>query len=295
MRYVVTGDWHIGNKPVCRTDVDWDATIRKHLQALSDYADKYNADLLICGDVFDTPTVAPKYVNMVMEFIFEVRKKHQVYYCFGNHDMSYHCTENISNSSVGALDLIRNNKGVSAFDYGTLPTEPTDTEEVVLVHTFAVANELQRVPRECKTAEELCKLFPKAKCVCIGDNHKAWHTFVGKQIVVNAGTLIQRTATEALSDCGFFSVDTDKEEVSYIDLTELSKDCIDLTYLDNIKAREETKDTYANFVSELKQGMAEKYDFLETLKAYAEENKEKIGRNIYDCLLQTIGYCKRSM
>jgi len=278
MKILATSDWHLSTvRPACRVDEDWTATQIKHLNAVMSQEDKVD-EIVVAGDVFDTPTVAPVLTNAVLK----LAQCDMCKFIGGNHDLSHHNVKLIDECSFGAIRSV-SDKPDNLFEFGTI--EPTDESyDYVAIHTFAVEdNKLPHI--ECKTAKELCSMFPNTRVIVVGDNHEHWCKRIGDQLVVNCGTLIQRTASEAKRPCGFYLVDTDELTADFVDLSELSHGCIDTSYLEHIKEREKNRDDYEDLVSELKDSTVDKYDFLSALKEYITTNKLLISEGVYNILM----------
>lgn len=298
MKILCMADLHLSSvRPMCRTDEDWIATQQEHLDYVLNYVrEKQIPCMVIAGDIFDTPTVTPVIVNMMLKFIFAVRKTGcTVHFIAGNHDLPYHATERIDSSSFGALSLIRgeNGHGIYCCDYGKTP--PSDVELPIVLHCFAVRDKDSKTPnRECVTTDELVERYNETGTIILGDNHEAWFRVFQHTQVLNCGTFIQRTAAEAKRSCGFWVLDAGKfsEFPTRVDLSFLSEGKIDTSYLEDIKEREESKEQYEALLSELRDGVENRYDFVALLSEYTRNHKKDMDENVHNILMETLNYIR---
>lgn len=291
MRYVCTSDWHLsGTRPLMRTDSDWIETQKKHLAKVRDYAKAHDAAVIVAGDVFDIPTVPPAVLTMVLDFLMSMPN---TVFIAGNHDLPYHTVTKMEQCSFGAVRKVSPPfpKDVIAADFGCL-TNQTDGR-VVVAHAFSVKDIKDAPPmREALTAVDWYSRYPEAELIVIGDNHMPWSVRTDGPLIVNCGCLIQRTATEAQRTCGFYYVDTKKGVCEYVDLSNLSDGCIDLSYLDKAKEREVRAAAYEGLVEQLKGSVGKSYDFPSTLREYTEQNRSALGDSVADFLDEVVDYIK---
>lgn len=290
MRYICTSDWHLsGTRPLMRTDSDWIATQKKHLDVLFTVAQAYDATVLVAGDVFDVPTVPPVILNMVLSLLVRWPK---TYFIAGNHDLPYHTFDKVEQCSFGAIRKMNPIPWqLRAGDFGS--DMGSGTSEVAMHHHFTVLNEADKPPmRDSMTAGDWLNAYPEeVKLIVVGDNHIPW-VQEGDRMVVNCGCLIQRTATDAQHSCGFYIADTDRHSCLYHDLSSMSEGCIDLSYLEKAKEDKIRQASYEGLVTELKGSVGKSYDFPNTLREYTEQNREALGEGVADFLEEVVDYIK---
>jgi len=292
---IAVGDLHLSaSRPVCRTDDNWILTQRRHLDFILEQVKSNNATLYVAGDVFDTPTVAPVMVNMMIDFLQECSRVAPVRMIAGNHDLPWHSMSRLEECSFGALrKVVGDDWRATCFDFGTEPTDGTCQARVVMLHHFAVPSEKDAPPgRESYTADDLIRMFPKANIIITGDNHIPWTVKRRNKLIVNCGTLIKRSAVEALHPCGVWLIDNEHIEAKYIDYSEHNDRWIDTAYLDKEHERIENKAHYESLLSELKSGMEGSYDFPSTLGGYVSSNRDKLGEDVSTLLEDVIDYVK---
>lgn len=296
MKILCMSDLHLSSvRPMCRTDEDWVATQQEHLDYVLNYVkDKQIHYMVIAGDIFDTHTVPPVIINMMLQFILNIRALGcEVYIIAGNHDLPYKNTERMFNSSFGALSLLPsyNECFFDCYHYGE--DHGSDTDRAVILHHFAVQDEQHRPPmRECVTADELFTSYPNSRLIIVGDNHESWYVKNKNRYIINCGTFIQRTAAEAKRPCGFWIVDSSEIAPTYVDLSFLSEGKIDTSYLEDIKEREENRGQYEALLSELRDGVENKYDFVALLNEYVESHKKDMDEGTYNILMETLNYIR---
>jgi len=292
MRCICTSDWHLsGTRPLMRTDSDWIATQAAHIEKIREYAMKYNAVVFVAGDLHDVPTVPPVVLTLGLDLLVNC----DMAAIAGNHDLPYHSADKMWQSSFGVIRKVSPMlpAHIDAADFG-LSSGRTDGK-IIVRHAFSVKEKKDIPPtRDARTAEDWHKEFPNAELIILGDNHTPWYTEIDGQFIVNCGCLIQRTATDAQHPCGFYYVDTDAHTCKYVDLSYLSVDCIDLSYLDMAKEKEVQAASYEGLVEELKGSVGKSFDFPNTLREYTEQNRSVLGEKVADFLEGVVDYIKEN-
>ena len=222
MRLIVTGDNHLRpDMPLCRTDPDWIATQRGHLEFIVDKCNERSADLLCTGDLFDVPRVPPEIVNMFLEVLQSLNGK--CYVIAGNHCLPWHKEENLAKSSIGVLKaLSKTHEQIVYLDAteetveGRFEHTAWFTEDILVAHTLTFPNqELIPFGASATTAYALIEKYPKARLILTGDYH---HNFVfddDGHVVVNPGCMNIQVADMMDYAPGIYFVDTD----AYVDVT----------------------------------------------------------------------------
>nr|DAI54926.1 MAG TPA: nuclease1/DNA Complex, DNA binding protein-DNA complex [Caudoviricetes sp.] len=112
MEFVVITDPHLSSHSNVRVDSDYCGTIISKLNYVVECANKWDAHLLCCGDLFDKPTV-PEFVKSALVKCFKqlkytpitIRDNHGC--LFNNADNDYKTSLYLMNE-VGILDYLRN-------------------------------------------------------------------------------------------------------------------------------------------------------------------------------------------
>ena len=291
MKNIVCADLHFtGKVPLMRkqTREEWVELQLMYLRQVLAEAEKRNAGVIIAGDIFDTPMVDMDLLNKVTEALLAAKEKGiQVYAIAGNHDLPYHSYENRLKSCYGNLEkncLRSNSKDLVLFQFGT--ERPSDSHnEVVVLHHFSVRNASDlHFGMSGYTAEEIAGMYPETDFVVIGDNHTPWSvSLVGGPHIINCGCLIQEKPSDLGHGAGYWIIETDKDP-EYVDLSSLGSETIDLGYLQNNISKKEKEKSLSEVVKVLgemkyNKGKREvqKYDFLDMLNSYIQENPLEEG------------------
>ena len=311
MKFIACSDLHLhSNRPLCRTDADWIESQQKVLDRLADYAVEHGYPVFVSGDIFDTPTVTPTVLNLMMQFIRKIQYEGLinnidtgVYVCAGNHDLPYHQWDRVHESSYGSMVYISDNveefeewSGLTAAaeNFGTTLDYRYADCDILMLHKFAVRTERDRPPmRKSWTAEDLLEAYPNARIIIVGDNHDPWSYKSGDRLVVNCGSLMRRNAGELKHPTGFWVVDTDTLKADHVSLfDDLELEHIDTSYLETQKEREQAAAQYDDLIEQLKKGMESSYDFIATLEKYVNDNELKLSDAVVELLREVVDSLK---
>ena len=201
MRYLITGDNHLRpDRPLCRLDEDWIALQKTQLDFLVHEANRYQADLVITGDLFDTPRVPPILVSAFIEALIPLLGK--CYFIAGNHCLPWHKLENIGDSSIGIL------KAIAERDEKFIYLETTEftergrfehvaklSDDIYVIHTltFPTAEEIP-FGAEAVSAYQLLEKYPDAQFIFTGDYHKNFVVEDDGRYVINPGCMNVQSA-----------------------------------------------------------------------------------------------------
>lgn len=292
MRFIVTADWHIrATRPLCRKDQDWFDTQRKALAQLESYAQQFNADVMVVGDIFNSNTDTNfECIKMVQDLADRLAENNLgLFVLAGNHDLPYHSSKNIGKSAIGVLLGSSNVHKISSYskDFYALNFDEScgdDEKEFVFVHILAFKDKESMPPMITggTTAEELCDKYPKAKWIFTGDNHHSFFTKVGKTNVVNPGCLIRQNASMKDYDCKVYLIDTDMGVASPL----LIRDDVDLVDNSYITERNERNERIGDFVERLKENSEFTFDFVENIKEALAGVKED---GVVKCVERFVG------
>ena len=227
-----------------------------------------------------------------------------VYLLAGQHDLPYHSLENISKSSFGNLwALIQRHrfdrvKGAyidfhlgdleeigTRLHFGELrvdrPREHSDDCAVTLgggacdcpyqpthfvfIHQLAFKSKKDMPPTdEGMLAEDLAAMFPEARIIALGDNHRhfMWetHTKERDQVILNPGCLVRQSADLIDYESGFYYVD--EEQIDFVVVPDSG------TVSNAHLVREQERDDRIEaFVSTLEKGQEVSLDFVQNLRS----------------------------
>ena len=289
MRFIVTADWHLReDRPRCRIDDDWFNVQSNALNQLADYCEKYNCDLVVVGDLFHRPSEF-RVVRLVQLLANRLYKKGlRLYYLAGNHDILYHSTANINRSSIGLLENTENCQYISTMsDLVSAPNfdeSCDDTNPYLFIHTLCFPD-MKSIPPNVNAvcAKDLLEEHRNAKYIFTGDYHHNFHYELNGRHVINSGCLLRQAVDMKDYQCGVYYVDTDKETVKFLPVTD-EADMFDDTYIINEKQRDER---IGEFVDKLKGTQAVSLDFADNVeKALVVSDLSEDVKNMVNVLME---------
>lgn len=286
--FIISADWHLREKaPRCRRDEDWLLFQQFIVKEIISICNKKHCDLILVGDIFDTPNV-PAYV--LNTFISECSKiKNVVYFLAGNHDLPFHSIENIDRSAIGILKnlSLEHNRIKYGIDFYGQWTDFNDeikgkNTELLFIHrlVFKSAKDLPPNVNAC-TAQDLLDEFPKAKWIFTGDMHKKFHYENKGRHVINPGCINRQASDFKEYKPSIYYVDTDDNIVEEILLND-SGQVVDDTY---IKSETERENRIEAFVEGVKKNGKVSLDFMQNLEEAINKNK-KLSKETKDMIYE---------
>lgn len=302
-------DVHLSHRPppARAAETDWYFAMQRPLKELRRLEKKYNAPVLINGDLFDQAHPPEELIVFAMQ---ELPKN--VYSVCGNHDLPHHNYENMNKSGYGILaecgrihdiephsnltvmDEQENDKfQLAGFPCGADKPKPrvnrSDVPLIAVIHDYCWLDENSTYDTKMQNTKVPAwrKKLTGYDVACFGDNHSPhWKMFQlsnGKhQSIVNPGTFFRRRIDEIdhrpmamliYSDCSI--------EPYYFDCTEDK-------FIDPAKELGVFAEV-ANFdelVSELQSMVDRGLDFVESLKQFM--NRMKLTKEVRTILLKAI-------
>lgn len=283
MTGIITADWHIRpDKPRCRRDADWESFQEACVKFLVDEANSYGCKLVIVGDLFNTPNVPARLITMLINQFSRLNE--MVYLLAGNHDLPYHSSENIDNSSIGILmALSKGHVKINADKelgklgiYSNFNDEETGTDTgIVFTHTLTFPDMKSIPPNvDAVTAEDLLAKYPKAKWIFTGDMHMAfWVVHKGRN-VLNPGCLNRQVADYKDYKPQAWFVDTDRKLVEPVIVPD-DADMVDDEYL---RAEEEREDRIGAFIDTVKKSGKVTLSFVDNMRTAIEGNRKTLDK-----------------
>lgn len=287
-KYIIASDLHLRpDRPLCRLDPDWYTTQRDMMNEIVSLANSNNADLLICGDIFDVPNVPSSILSLFIETIMVLKKGLQCHVIAGNHSLPWHKQENLQNSSIGVIASL---EGVNGFPVTYHPCDD-NTADGIFEHSCKVASDISMVhtltfkkeddiPFGAKgyTASQLLEKYPDSKYICTGDNHTNFVYKEGKRYVINPGSTSVQTAN-AIDYCPV---------VYLLDDVEVEVESIKLKYhdsamitSDHLKEKHERDDRISAFVERVQNSGQMSLSFVDNLYRALDASQAPEGvRNI---------------
>ncbi len=211
MNLLLTGDLHLRKtNPRFRRD-DYLYSLTKKLKQIVIIANKYNAVLLIAGDIFDSPNVGYRVLNTVVSTFRKLNNK--IYAVPGQHDMLNH-RQDMSETPYRSLELalkgkfiditgksevIAKNVQVYGASFGLEPNKNPSTKgfNILLAHIPVTKGEPPFFLTDALSAKQALRLYKNYQCIVTGDYHIPHITKLkSKRVLVNVGTIARNTVSQ---------------------------------------------------------------------------------------------------
>jgi DNA repair exonuclease SbcCD nuclease subunit len=286
-KYIITSDWHLrSQRPRCRLDDDWLATQKKALLQVFAYAKKYDADVIVIGDIFhSTNETTNEVIGLVQEMALSLAAvHHKLFILAGNHDLPQHNLDNIYRS---AFNILLNSKNiyhldtlkmdddkytlkVSASNFGADDVLDAD---IVFKHILCFP-ENEKMPPSDKIAKpsELFSQFTLAKYIFTGDYHKQFVFNKGKtKKLFNPGCLLRQAADMMDYEPSIFLIEFNNGELTY--KSYLISDDEKLVTDEYLEREEERNNRIEAFIERIKENGQVTFDFIENVHNLMKNNK----------------------
>ena len=300
-KLIVASDPHLRpDAPQCYCGVlDWMDVQRLMLSELVTNANKLNSDILLCGDIFDTPNVPASVVSLFIQEMMKLNKGNVVYLIAGNHSLKYHTQDNLYNSSIGILDSLSNE------DFKIIYMECEDKtlngifehsayfdigKPSYIVHTLTFHSEEEKpFGAQGYTALQLHEKYPDAKYLFVGDNHTAFDAeFENEVHIINPGTPIIQSAAMIDYQPVCYFIDTKTDQIDKIPFTYLDKSWYTANHLEEKHKRSDRIDA---FIETVKQKGQISLSFVDNLINSISNNE--ISQAVKDFLTEVYEEAKR--
>lgn len=254
MKVLFTADWHLrGERPRCRTDLDWLEAQRKDIAFIVEQANQKAKALYIAGDIFHLPRVSTEVVNMALAEL--AKSTVPVVILAGNHDLPYHSYENVERCSFGTLrrsgfltELNGPDYPICGWAFGLDKDCPSPVR--VLHRLVFPNNESRPIEGIGQTAEEVLAEFPGNRLIVTGDYH---HSFVFEgqngRTLINPGCINIQAADMIGYHPKVVVVDTDTHTCEWLDIPQPEGSVVTDQYLEEVKLRDERIDAFLDAVS----------------------------------------------
>lgn len=280
MNYIITADIHARKDvPRCRseTEDEWLETQRKVLDFLVDTANKHKADILIAGDLTDTPRVPNEIMFMFFQSMSRLDGK-----CLtiaGNHSLSYRREANVGISSVGLIKALNSDKLVYCdcdehIENTRFEHSHRLNDEITMVHTLTFKAE-EDIPFavEAMTAQNLLDKYD-TKYIAVGDMHSPFIYENNGRCVINPGKATIQTVSEMDKPPVCYLLDTDTGSITEIALPhDPSK--VSNEHITKKKEYDESLESAIKLLQEV--GDDTTLDYVANLMVYCDKNKASLG------------------
>jgi DNA repair exonuclease SbcCD nuclease subunit len=283
-----TGDVHLTDKkPLARVDEsDWYEAQFRVIRWLGNLAEEYShADVIIGGDLFDSPQVSYHLLN---RFFFEFQKCRNVIALIGNHEQPNKNSVGLSASVFETGTHMGLYQGVlfptclslRGVKYGFIPatnseeqfkeyTEEVQDADVIVLHKFVWASEENSHigASVSGNVSSIAKLFPNAKVLFASDNHKGFECTTINPRIYNCGMLIRDNA-DLVNYQPRVYVLYDDFSVDRVDVP-IENDIITDRHIKSEKERVNAEEVFFRTLSDSKDIS---YSFSDNLKRYAKDH-----------------------
>lgn len=251
MKFIATSDWHLReDKPICRLDDDWIQTQTNILNFIVTTANVMNANILLAGDVFDTPKVSPQVVNMFLNALSKL--ENTCYVIAGNHSLLWHKQEYLMKSSIGILQA-HEYKNIKYLPCQEIENAETFTHyaevtpEIVMVHALTFPS-LEEKPFGSVgyTADQIQEIFSNYKYIIVGDYHRGYIKN-GTSKLINCGCITIQDAGDIDYNPVIYYVNTDTDEIKTIYLPS-NIELLTREHITNQKERDERINAFIEIV-----------------------------------------------
>ena len=266
--FILTADWHLReDQPTCRTD-DFQVTQWEKVRFVLGVAKKNKAEVIVAGDLFHK--ARPGY-SVVCRLIKELQEADIVLNCIpGNHDLPSHSLQQIEASGYGimaASGWVNDLQSVNLFGKKTVvyawpwtaeisnpQADAKNKVNIAVLH--ALVFDSNEVP-ECWTIQEtmwtpdlLRGTIPGADLIVTGHHHKTLLDMgkMGKQIVLNPGSLMRQTADQKDHEPVIFLFDPNKRSLKAIEIP-IKAGVVSSAHIEAISKRDERVDKFVNSLS----------------------------------------------
>lgn len=294
---ILMSDGHLREtSPECRVD-DFMLAQEKKWRFIRELQEKHNnIPILIAGDIYHHWKPSPWLLGWSFRNLPD-----NIIAIPGQHDLPAHSLENVEKSGIQVLadgwkitlltepsviQLDYEDIGVSGFPWGVEFGRASSLypKNIALIHHLVYKGKEPFPGAEEKggTAKNIIKQLPGFDLIVSGDNHQTFVERVGKQLLVNPGSLMRSTAAQVdHKPCVFLwrASDNEIEQVFLpIDKNAVSRDHIEL--------EKEKDERIESFVSRLKDNVEITLSFRSNLDRYTTKNKVRNGvqKIIKECL-----------
>jgi len=217
-KYLCTGDIHIVNANTrYRIDNLSQASLGK-INWLVETATKYQATLVIAGDLFDTYNIGWGVYNQVADILLKSHFTPLV--VAGQHDIRNHA-KTIEESPLQALETAGAIKMLQPDPVGVITGIGWGVEcdatkmrsEVLVIHKCCTEGEPPPFMPGAVSAKTLLNMYPNHKYIVVGDYHVPHLTHHKDRWVLNCGTVLRKNKDQYNFKPTCYLLDTEKDKV----------------------------------------------------------------------------------
>lgn len=239
MKYLCTGDWHLRDStPKYRKDNFSETQFNKVKWVLLQ-AKLYKANILIAGDIFDSPKVPYELTNKYLKLF----KKHKlpIIAIYGQHDQRYHTLET-NNTPLHTLAVaqVLSTESTNRFQLCSWGDSiPKEEKEILIIHKSVTEKSPPFFLEDAISADTMLRNYPQYKFIISGDYHVPHITQKDDRWLINSGSLMRTNKDQQNFKPRVYLLDTEKNTVKPLFIPiKLPSKVFDMNRID----REDTKD-----------------------------------------------------
>lgn len=216
MKFLATADLHLRETiPRYRKDKYLIAQYTK-IKWILDQSTLHNADILIAGDLFDTPKLPYGFTNIYLEILLE--HPLNIYACAGQHDLRYHVNA-LDNTPMGTLiagGAITNINKPFIQISGWGEKIPKEKKMVLLTHRCVTPKEPPFFLEDAVSASSMLRKHPQYRFIVSGDYHTPHVTQIKDRWLINPGSVMRSNKDQEEHKPRVYLIDTTKGTVEPI-------------------------------------------------------------------------------
>lgn len=261
---ILIADIHLSDTvPAARTDDYFEAQVRKLRFILNLQKEHGGVPVLCSGDVFHHWKSSPWLLGVAFSYLPE-----GMITIPGNHDLPEHSMEQYKRSSLHLLELVTP-------DLVVLKQNPAEFQighrRVCILHELIwpeTHRHLQNVAGG-RTAQEVLEDHADVDLVLTGDNHLPFVETNGKQLLVNPGSIMRRTADQIdhRPKCYLYYAESNTAKPVYLPI---EAGVINRDHIEKVKERD---DRITAYIDRMRMTWEVGLSFRQNLEAFFEENK----------------------
>lgn len=216
MKFLATADLHLRETiPRYRKDKYLLAQYIK-IKWILDQSILHDADILIAGDLFDTPKLSYSFTNMYLEILLGYTLN--IYACAGQHDLRYHVND-LDNTPMGTLIASgaitnRNKPFIQISGWGE--KIPKEKKMVLLTHRCITPKEPPFFLEDAVSASSMLRKHPQYQFIVSGDYHTPHVTQIKDRWLINPGSVMRSNKDQEEHKPRVYLIDTTKGTVEPI-------------------------------------------------------------------------------
>lgn len=280
---ILMGDIHLReDQPECRTDNYFEAQAAA-IRYIAKLQRKHNIPVLAPGDVFNDWKASPFLLGWALQELPD-----QMIAIPGQHDLPWHRIDHISKSAInvihkagrakvldgtGSAHIDHSRTIIDGFPFGA-QLEPKSHNskgkaKIALCHVMTWTKKKPFPHAQADSATQLLRKLSGYKMVLTGDNHEAFVVEVKGRLLINPGSMMQMTASQADHKPRVYlwkAEDNDLEEV----FLPIHKNAVTREHIEVVEERDKRIDA---FVDRLHKEYEVGLSFEENLEEHLRENK----------------------